>query len=812
MPFISPDAAQNWAKRDKTLPGAPLRAATNSFDELKSRAKPGDTGAQVPSSPRSDKSLLDWETLVGGRLALWIGALCLFLALASLLVYVGQTLPPPTPQVRVASGFAASFALFIGAFWARNRTQRWFVDGFLGAGLAVGFLSVWGGGPHFALWSLPVSIGGFSALSAAGVALSARRNSQSLLLLSATGGFLTPLLVRQNHDQMALVFLSYLLLLNSGIVAVCVQKKWREIIYGAFTATVLLACGWASDTHIEALRPLLWAFATLGWVVFGGASCVRALWLREDTEAEDSMLLFSATGLYAATSHWLLAPLLKSFPGAFTLGLALVCALLWAFTRRRVPLNGALRTNFLALSCAAGALFVPLQFGQSGLVWGWMTQAVALCLVGRKSNARLLQNAGKVVWTFALVALASGAIFSNTSAPLDSFSLKLLLCLGATAVLLFDSQEKEDITPVYAAFLAWGGASWIGRASWLGVSLSPQFVPAHRGEAALLLGASAISLWSLLMWRVGWWRRQNELRVNAHLVVGAALCTVAGVAIYGQAPLLAPRIVAFLVGAAAIWLMSANREDESNTRHETPTLAAASWLLFGLTIEIAAHPNDGHFDVPASGAPVWFGLCASWSVFAALIGALSVWRAWPKGWTLAETVFAVATGVLLLQSLLVLNAITPFWNARLGAFAVAWFVALLARQLDCDKNRRGDWWLGALLLLPLWAATQESWNWVATNHVQFGQQWQRFASLGVSLGWSCYAAACLIGGVVRRSQGVRVGGLALGALTVCKVFLLDLSFLDGGLRVLSLGGLGVALMFISWLYGRFGRTERNRAA
>jgi uncharacterized membrane protein len=36
-----------------------------------------------------------------------------------------------------------------------------------------------------------------------------------------------------------------------------------------------------------------------------------------------------------------------------------------------------------------------------------------------------------------------------------------------------------------------------------------------------------------------------------------------------------------------------------------------------------------------------------------------------------------------------------------------------------------------------------------------------------------------------------------------KVFLFDLGFLNGPSRVLSLGGLGLALIFISWLYSRF---------
>ncbi len=773
------------------------------------------SGSPEPREHKPDKSLLDWETLIGGRLALWVGALCLFLALASLLVYVGQTLPPPTPAMRVASGFAGSFALFAGALWGRNRTQRWFVDGFLGAGLAVGFLSVWGGGPHFALWPRSLSVAGFSLVSFGGMALSFKRDSRALLVLGAAGGFLTPLLVGQNHaGGMALEFLSFLLVLNAGLVAVCVLKKWRDIVFGALGVTALLAWGWSLTVDLNEMRLLVWAFASLGFVLFAGAACERALWLGDATGEGDSALLFAASGLYALASQWLLAPMLRSFPGAFSLGMTLVFGALWFGTRRRVPSNTALATNFLALCCIAGALFVPLQFGARGLVWGWMAQAVALSLAGRKTNAGLLRRSGVALWSLAIAALVVEAFSApDTGWAFDSFSLRLLFCLGATLVLGFDAPDDEPARPIYAMFFSWGGALWIGHAVWLAMPRLTSILPAHRSEAAILLGASTIALWSLVLAHAGWWRRQSELCFNALLVLGAALCAIAGVALWGEAPLAPLRIAAFLIGALALWFRGswqAQREDDVDAAREIPTLGVASWILLGLSVEVVAHRSGGHFGIPNTGATTWFALCASWSGFAAILGAASVWRAWAKLWTLAESLFAVSLGLLLLQSLLVTHPFTPIWNARLGAFAISWVVARLARGVD-RSDERGDWWLGALLLLPLWSSTQELWNWVATHHATFGNEWQRFASLGVSLLWSFYAAACLIGGVLKRAQKVRVGALGLGALTVCKVFLLDLSFLDGGLRVLSLGGLGVALLFISWLYSRLARMENARA-
>ncbi|BCM89237.1 hypothetical protein IAD21_01081 [Abditibacteriota bacterium] len=770
-----------------------------------------------PPQPTPEKSLLDWENLIGGRLALWVGALCLFLALASLLVYVGKTLPSPTPAMRVAGGFLGSFTLFALAMGARKRAQRWFVDGLLGLGLAAGFLSVWGGGPHFDLWPLSVSLLGFGFYSAAGIALAERRDSQALLILSSIGGFLTPVLVRHNNaQQLAFVFLSYLLVLNTGIVTVCVRKKWREIIYGAFVATVVIVSGWATEANIETIRPMLWVFATLGWGLFVGASCFRPFVRRERSEIEDTPLLLSATGIYAAASQWLLFPLMKGFPGAFSLGLTLVLGSLWWLSRRRIPEDEAFQLNFLALACVAGTLFVPIQFGQSGLVWGWAAQSVALLFIARKTNNTLLLYSSRTLWGLALVALAGDfvSISQTTASPLDAFSLRVLFCLAATAVSLWDEKDENWI-PIYGLLLSWGGAYWLGRTASLTVTRLALVAPKHTTEAALLLGASAIAFWSLLLWRMGLWRRQSLLRSDSWLLLVLCLCTIAGVGLWSNAPLVGLRIAAFAIGAISLVTMgfwhARHEEGGMAFSHESVSVATAIWLALGMSIEVAARWHGGTFALPAMGTTAWFALCATWSLFAAGTGAISLWRVWPKMWALAETMFAVSISFLLFQSLLVPDTLTPIANMRLGAFVVAWLVALLARHVDGDSPH-SDWWLLALSLLPLWATTQELWNGVAANHAYFGPEWRRFASLSVSLCWSFYAMLCLIIGVARRVQNLRIGALSLGALAVCKVFLFDLAFLDSGLRILSLGGLGAALLFISWLYSRFVRTEDGATA
>jgi uncharacterized membrane protein len=73
----------------------------------------------------------------------------------------------------------------------------------------------------------------------------------------------------------------------------------------------------------------------------------------------------------------------------------------------------------------------------------------------------------------------------------------------------------------------------------------------------------------------------------------------------------------------------------------------------------------------------------------------------------------------------------------------------------------------------------------------------------MSAAWAIYAVALLLIGIWRDVRSLRFVSLAFLLLTVAKVFLYDLSTLQGLYRVLSFLGLAAALILVSLLYQRF---------
>jgi uncharacterized membrane protein len=142
-------------------------------------------------------------------------------------------------------------------------------------------------------------------------------------------------------------------------------------------------------------------------------------------------------------------------------------------------------------------------------------------------------------------------------------------------------------------------------------------------------------------------------------------------------------------------------------------------------------------------------------------------------------------------------------------------MAVLAARLPADAARDdAEPSLGALLgpaavLLLVWGASAEA-HALLRSLAQPG--WERQGQLAISLVWITGGVLSLLGGIRIRARAFRLLGLGLLGASVCKVFVADLAFLDTPYRIAAFGGLGVALMGISWLYGRYGTGEQAHRA
>ena len=463
------------------------------------------------------------------------------------------------------------------------------------------------------------------------------------------------------------------------------------------------------------------------------------------------------------------------------------------------------------------------------LVMLWSAAAVALAWLGSAWRQSGLRALAYVLGAGAIATLLFDAAFSGMD-TMPLWNLRLLaFAFASTACLMVagavgnakDAVYQETQLPAHCLRLAalltlWGASQEIYETG--------HYFHAALGDGWRITAAYGIALFWALFATLLVQIKQAALRPLAYLValgsVGLLLFQATAFELVAQ-PLINVRFFAFAVVIASLSAMARRLRGAENLEVWEEGLAtqlvlgAALLTLWGISQETFEacrfYKTDlgVHWDNTA-----WFAIALLWQcgAFGLLMAGL---RRREYTWRGAAYLLGFAGGMAL-----IINASqatrfdwTPFFNARGLAYALTfavWFNGALLMQkqrraLDSDSETALIRPLGLLSIILLGIGlTQETFETCYFFRDALAPHWDRWAQMAISVVWSVYGALLLIGGIAKTYQPLRLAALGLLSATVCKVFLFDLSFLDGPLRILSLAGLGVALIFISWLYGRFG--------
>ena len=148
-------------------------------------------------------------------------------------------------------------------------------------------------------------------------------------------------------------------------------------------------------------------------------------------------------------------------------------------------------------------------------------------------------------------------------------------------------------------------------------------------------------------------------------------------------------------------------------------------------------------------------------------------------------------------------------------YAVAWRL-LASGQEDSVLSRRLRSGLQAgIVLLFLVLITGETWDYfargvyrltLAAGSMNTGEEMARLQNLRqllLSAGWLVYSIILMALGIWKRARTVRIEAIVLFGVSILKIFIYDLSFLDTLYRTFSFVGLGVILLAVSYLYQRY---------
>lgn len=741
----------------------------------------------VPSIPRPALPGIDFETLVGSRLPVWIGGLALVVGgifLVRLSIEAGWL----GPAIRTALAALFAAALLIGSEGARRlsatRDDPRIAQVLAGAGIASAYATLY---LAAALYHLVAPLAGFAimlAITVLGLFL-ALRHGPPTAVMALVGGFAAPLVA--GYDAAGIgPLLVYLGLFVAALLSLAIVRGWAWLALAALVA----AFGWAA-LLIALVQPdrLVGIGAFLVALAIGGSlamprAAVERRWLR-------------AAPLLAALVQMLaLAPMLDFSTLAWGFYLILSAAALFLAWRDATLLPAAIAAAILV------TLLTAIGMVQDD---GNPTEAMVpyAMLIFAAAGAAWSRRGASWAW-IALTGTIGPLLATQLCMPWIARPVLWLLLLLAGGALAWRHRDRTDASDAGLV----GGIATVALA--VGILLASYLpggwlalAPLAAGGvllAALRLDGPAIVRLAALPWLLLILAAAEPIAQ-----IGVALVKSLGFDVFPYAYLPPAADAAGLILLPGIVVLAA--------AWRIPTLFAANRRAI-LPVQIALTILGGYVllkqpfaiaTLPAFEANGFIER-ALLTDLALLIGAL-LWRRHRR---LATAFLALGLARLVWYDLLGLNPIRvaqsvgplPLLNAATLHFA---FAAALVWRLTGFPRRS---LIAALLTLVATLATirQLGHGTFLTGPVSTPENWGYSAAmLGLAIVW-------LWRGLAVGSADLRRFGLALLTLTTLKVFLIDAAALEGVLRILSFMGLGAALIAIGWAYRKFlGAAPVNQA-
>ena len=797
------------------------------------------TKTPEPPAEKPPAAKQDMEQQLASRWFVWIGGIAI--AIGGLLfvkyAYENGLISPP---MQIFLGLLLGAALVFAGDTLHRRTRATDEPNYVpaalsAAGLATAFGSIYAAYALYELVQPTTAFIGLALVALGALALSLRQGPL-IAALGLLGSYVTPMMI-SSPDPSGWSFFPYLLIILAASFAVLRKRNWWWLGYASIIGSALWSFLWLGGPFEGAdIVPIgLFAlcigavslFAISGRSILASASGS----LLNPMGMTDSLKVGSIGGV--AASLVLAALVVKSGHSGsaltlFFIGMAGIAALSWFKQGDTAAAPAAAALSFIVLMVWEQAAFNEWAMDESGL-WSsilggdaqpylrWILAAgaafTALGLAGvfRKSPPLTwgILAAGSAAFylvgawgrvdgllsdtTWALLGALAAAVLlapvwlrrGKIAASDDNFTAGIL-AVGSTGLLLFAEDRMLS-----------GVCLTIGMAV-----LAAAYAFSTRTLAVKLLGPIAAALGSLTALRLfvsrELWNDDRTLPLGQHW------------------PLYGYGIPIVLFYFAARWLKSSGH-NKSATALEGISLGLAISLVSlelrvliggGLTtdepqvLEVAAHI------LTWLGAA--YGLMYRQQIFSSLI---SLWG--------ARILLAVSCVAIVAVSLAALNPIVTedpipgnvVFNALLLAYlAPVVLLGLIARRLDVLGWFNFRPAVGILaLVLAMTYVTLETKR-VFQGHALVAWSLSGAESYAYSAVWLVSALALFAAGIKLGRQYIRYAGLGVMVLVVLKVFLWDMSGLEGLYQIGSFLGLGLSLVGIGWLYQRFVQKPKETEA
>lgn len=333
---------------------------------------------------------INWEQFMGAKLFAWLGGLAALLAVGFFVKYSFEHDLVP-PAARAAIGFVFAIALVIGGLKIDRARYAVTAQTLIATGIVSLYTVTFACRAvyHFEFFGPVATFLVMVLITAAAFLLAVRLEAQVVAILGILGGFLTPVLVSTGQDNPLGLF-GYIALLDLGLVAVALHRRWFYLVPLGAIGTIALQIGWAAkffEHDPSAQASVAVAVCLVFAVLFLGAAIFAHRRGHDGPELTLSAIVMACV-CYGFAGYFLGFRAAGSRVGlVFTFVLlANLCLLTLAWFRRLGALVAiaAAGTAWLLVNWTAEIFWPALASTLMGVCLGFCAFFLATCFVARR--------------------------------------------------------------------------------------------------------------------------------------------------------------------------------------------------------------------------------------------------------------------------------------------------------------------------------------------------------------------------------------------------------------------------------------------
>lgn len=349
----------------------------------------------------------DLEKFIGENLLSKIG-IVIFVIGMGFLVKLGIDNEVITESMRVAIGVLIGGGMIGLAHYMRSSFAK-FSSILIGGALAVLYFTIALAFHEYELLPQTAAFIIMVIITAFGVLLSIAYDRKELAVLAIIGGFGTPFFISTGSGNYS-ALLTYILILDIGMLALVYFKKWNVINYLAYGFTYFLFLGVYFtkfiDNQDETRLPLI-LFLTAFYLIFFLMTIIYNVKNSRKFKYPEIMMLLTNSSLYFGLGLGLVQGYREGLLSGLFTGLVAIFNFGFAFTLyKRKDIDKNLLFLLIGLVLTFVSLIAPIQLDGNYITLFWAVEAVLLLWLSQKSGIKIMTGASALITMLMLISLS----------------------------------------------------------------------------------------------------------------------------------------------------------------------------------------------------------------------------------------------------------------------------------------------------------------------------------------------------------------------------------------------------------------------